>query len=100
MTSILILPRELVLRILSLLPTSDLVSAGETCSQWRHLSRTVLATRLQARIITRTSWAALADNSHKLSDEELDLAADLVTTGLELQMNIRKDFTEKAPTRH
>ena len=100
MTSILILPRELVLRILSVLPTSDLVSAGETCSQWRHLSRTELASRLQARLTTRTSWAALADNSHKLSDEELDLAADLVTTGLELQMKIRKDFIEKAPTRH
>ena len=86
MTSI--LPPELVLRILSLLPTSDLVSAGETCSQWRHLSRTALAARLQARVTTKTSWAALADNSYKLSDEELDLAADLVTTGLEPQTNL------------
>ena len=83
MTSI--LPPEIMLRILSLLPTSDLVSAGETCSQWRHLSRAALAARLLARVTTKTSWAALADNSHKLSDEELDLAADLVTTGLELQ---------------
>ena len=72
MTNLTSLPTENVLQIFSLLPNSDLISVGKTCEHLLHLSRTELAIRIQS---------AVPDPRLKLSSSDLDIAADLVTSG-------------------
>ena len=72
MTEISSLPEEVLLHIFSLLPNSDLITVWKISKYWRHLSRTTLAARIQS---------SLADSSYSLSDDEMDISSDLVTTG-------------------
>ena len=66
------LPEELLLHIFSFLPCSSLITVWKNFTQWRDLSRRPLAARIQS---------SLADSGYKLNDDELDIAAHLVTKG-------------------
>ena len=66
------LPEELLLHIFSFLPCSSLITVWKNFTQWRDLSRGLLAARIQS---------SLADSGYKLNDDELDIAAHLVTKG-------------------
>ena len=72
MTEISSLPEEVLLHIFSLLPNSDLITVWKISKYWRHLSRRPLATWIHF---------SLTDRRYNLSDDEMDIAADLVTTG-------------------
>ena len=77
MTNIFSLPREMVVRIFSLLPYSDLISVGRTCKHLRDSSKDdILMRRLAARI--RSSWS---DPDHWPAGAEVRCAAGLVTRG-------------------
>merc|ERR1712038_406968 len=72
MTEISSLPEEVLLHIFSFLPTSSLTSVWRTSTQWRDLSSTKLAARIQS------SWA---DPDYYPSSVEVRCAAELVTAG-------------------
>ena len=72
MTNISSLPEEVLLHILSFLPTSSLISVRRTSTQWRDLSQRPLATRIQS------SWS---DGDYLPSAAEVHCAALLVTSG-------------------
>ena len=66
-------PNEVLLHIFTFLPTSDLISkAWKISKNWRDLSRRTLAARIQS---------SLADSSYNISDDEMDISSNLVTTG-------------------
>ena len=71
MTDISRLPPEVLVHIISFLPTSSLTSVWGTSTQWRDLSR---------RPLTASIQSYLADSSYNLSEVEMDIATDLVTS--------------------
>ena len=79
-------PEEVLLHIFSFLPTSSLISVWRTSRQWRDLSRRLLAASIQSY---------LADSRYNnLSDDKLDIAADLITSRY-----MSEDFTATLATR-
>ena len=82
MTNISSLPEELLLHIISFLPRSDLITVWNICKHWRNLSRRPLAAKIQSSL---TYWW-----SYNLSYKEMDIAADLVTTGYLSEVGMKK----------
>ena len=72
MTNISSLPEEVLLHIFSFLPTSSLIIVWKISKHWRDLSSRPLAAKIQS---------FLADSRYKLSDDDLDIAAEMVATG-------------------
>ena len=72
MTEISCLPNEVMLHIFTFLPTSDLITAWKASENGISARRRHLATWIQL---------SLADRRYNLSDDEMDIAAELVTTG-------------------
>ena len=82
MTEISSLPEEVVLHIFTFLPTRDLITtAWKVSEHWRNLSRRPLATRIQSSLI---------DSRYNLSDDEMDISSDLVTTGYLSEVGMKK----------
>ena len=67
------LPPELLKQIFTFLPCLSLIAARKTSTKWRSvITEEMLATALQF---------VVADASHTLHDDEVELAAELINSG-------------------